>query len=129
MRTAAAIAATAALAGSLGGAMALADPAASPVPAVAASPDKARPVESGGHNSAATTGPLAIGSTVSDATGAQIGHITLITTDKAGRSVAKVREGEDVYTIPVADLYARGGAAFSTLTLSALKHGGGAGGP
>ena len=86
----------------------------------------ARPAESGAKASAATLGPLAIGADVRDSTGAEIGHVTVLTTDKDGRSVAKVRNNEDVYTIPVGDLYARQGGAISTLTLDELKHGGGA---
>ena len=120
---AALLAATALLVCGLAEFPAEADPAGDAVPVVTASPDKARPAESGGHSSAATIGPLAIGSKVRDAAGAEIGHVTLLTTDKAGRSVARVRQGEDVYTIPVADLYARDGAAFTTLTLAELRRG------
>jgi hypothetical protein len=86
----------------------------------------AKPAESGAKASAATLGPLAIGAEVRDSNGTEIGHLTLLTTDKDGRSVAKVRSGEDVYTIPVGDLYARQGGAISTLSLDELKHGGGA---
>jgi len=93
------------------------------VPAVAAKAEPARPAESGAHASAATLGPLAIGAEVRDATGVEIGHVTRLTTDKAGRSVAQVRDNEDVYSIPVDRLFARGGAAVSTVTLDALKHG------
>lgn len=93
------------------------------VPATVARAGPARPAESGGHDSAATLGPLAIGAEVRDATGADIGHVTLLTTDKAGRHVAAVRDGDATYTIPVDFLYARRGAAFSTVTLDALKKG------
>jgi hypothetical protein len=93
------------------------------VPATAANAGPARPPESGARDSAATLGPLAIGAEVRDATGAEIGHVTRLTTDKHGRSVAEVRDNDDVYAIPVADLYARRGAAFSNVTLDALKHG------
>ena len=93
------------------------------VPATTALAGPARPPESGARDSAATLGPLAIGADVRDATGADIGHVTRVTTDKTGRSVAEVRDGESVYTIPIDDLYARRGAAFSTVTLDALKHG------
>ena len=93
------------------------------VPAVLAKAEPARPVESGAHDSAATLGPLAIGADVRDSTGADIGHVTRLTADKTGRQVAEVRDGEAVYSIPLDNLYARGGAAFSTVTLDALKHG------
>lgn len=93
------------------------------VPAVAARAGPARPAESGAHDSAATLGPLAIGADVRDATGADIGHVTRLTTDQDGRHVAEIRDGDDVYSIPVDYLYARRGAAFSTVTLEALKHG------
>ena len=49
--------------------------------------------------------------------------MTRLTTDAAGRRIAQVRDGETVYAIPIEHLYARGGAAFSTVTLDALKHG------
>jgi len=93
------------------------------VPATAARAAPARPAESGGHDSAATLGPLAIGADVRDETGADIGRVTRLTTDKAGRQVAAVRDGEATYSIPVEMLYARQGAAFSTVTLAALKKG------
>ena len=93
------------------------------VPAVAAAAGPARPPESGALDSAATLGPLAIGADVRDSTGADIGHVTRLTTDKKGRQVAQIRDGEAVYTIPVVQLYSRGGAAFSTVSLDALKHG------
>ena len=93
------------------------------VPATAARAGPARPVESGGHDSAATLGPLAIGASVRDATGADIGHVTRLTTDKAVRQVSAVRDGEATYSIPVDFLYARQGAAFSTVPLDALKKG------
>ena len=38
-----------------------------------------------------------------------------------GGSVAEVRQGEDLYSIPTALLYTRGGKAFSTQTLESLK--------
>jgi hypothetical protein len=93
------------------------------VPATTAHAGPARPPQSGAHDSAATLGPLAIGADVRDATGADIGHVTRLTTDADGRRVADVRDGETVYVIPIDRLYARGGAAFSTVTLDALKHG------
>ena len=100
--------------------------AGSGVTAVAAQQEQARPTESGAHNTAATRGPLAIGAVVTDPTGVEIGHVTRLTTGKDGRSVAEVRHDEDVYSIPVDELYARAGAAFSTLTLDQLKHAGAA---
>jgi hypothetical protein len=93
------------------------------VPAVTAAAGPARPPASGARDSAATLGPLAIGTDVRDSTGADIGHVTRLTTDKQGRQVAQIRDGENVYTIPIEHLYSRGGAAFSTVTLDALKHG------
>jgi hypothetical protein len=93
------------------------------VPATAAKAGPARPAESGAHDSAATLGPLAIGAEVRDLTGAEIGHVTRLTTDKHGGSVAEVRDGEDVWSIPVSDLTQRNGGAVSTITLDALKHG------
>jgi hypothetical protein len=90
--------------------------------AVAMQPGKARPAESGAHDSAATLGPLAIGASVTDRNGAQIGHVTRLTTDKDGRSVAEVRHDEDLFSIPTAQLYTRGGKAFSSQTLDQLKH-------
>jgi len=97
--------------------------AAAAVSATSAQAGPARPPESGAHDSAATLGPLAIGADVRDSAGADIGHVTRLTTDAAGRRVAQVRDGEAVYAIPIEYLYARGGAAFSTVTLDALKHG------
>lgn len=94
------------------------------ISATTATAGPARPAESGAKASAATLGPLAIGADVRDSTGAEIGHITVLTTDKDGRSVAKVRRDEDVYTIPVGDLYARHGGAVSSVTLEQLKRGG-----
>jgi len=96
------------------------------VPAVAVKPDAARPLESGARNSAATIGPLAIGAPVKDPTGAEIGRIVLLTTDKRGRSIVKLRRDEDVFTVPADQPYTRGGAAFSRVALDALKRGGGA---
>jgi hypothetical protein len=93
------------------------------VPAVAARAGPARPAESGAHDSAATLGPLAIGADVRDAAGADIGHVTRLTTDGDGRHVAEIRSGDDVYAIPIENLYARRGAAFSTVSLDALKKG------
>ena len=93
------------------------------VPAVVAKAGPARPPESGAHDSAATLGPLAIGADVRDSTGADIGHVTRVTTDKQGRQVAEIRDNDAVYSIPIEFLYAKGGAAFSTVTLDALKHG------
>ena len=96
------------------------------VTAVRMDAGRAKPAESGAHDSAATLGPLAIGATVRDRTGAEIGHVTRLTTGKDGRSVAEVRHDEDVYVIPVDELYARDGAAVSTLTLEQLKRSGAA---
>jgi hypothetical protein len=93
------------------------------VPATPARAEPARPPESGAHDSAATLGPLAIGAEVRDADGALIGHVTRVTTDKAGRSVAQVRDNEDLFAIPLENLDARGGAAVSDISLDALKHG------
>lgn len=97
-----------------------------PVAAATASPQPARPAESGARDSAATIGPLAIGAEVRDPSGALVGHIVVLTTDKQGRSVAKVREDEDVFLIPAQDLYVRRGATFSSLSLDQLRHGGSA---
>jgi hypothetical protein len=105
------------------GAAALPAVALGAVPATTAQAGPARPPESGAHDSAATLGPLAIGADVRDSAGADIGHVTRLNTDKQGRRVAEVRDGESVYAIPIEDLYSRGGAAFSTVTLEALKHG------
>jgi len=96
--------------------------------AVKTLPGPARAAESGARDSAATTGPLAIGATVKDRTGALVGHIVRLTTDKTGESVAEIRRGEDVWRVPVADLFARGGEVLSTVTLDALQHGRGTGG-
>jgi hypothetical protein len=96
------------------------------VTAVRMDPGRARPAESGAHDSAATLGPLAIGAAVSDSTGAPIGHVTRLTTGKDGRTIAEVRHDEDVYAIPVDELSARGGAAFSTVTLDQLRRDGAA---
>ncbi len=105
------------------GAAALPGFASAAVTATSAQAGPARPPESGAHDSAATLGPLAIGADVRDAGGADIGHVTRLTTDNAGRHIAQVRDGETVYAIPIEDLFARDGAAFSTVTLDALKHG------
>jgi hypothetical protein len=99
--------------------IAAADPT---ITAVAAQPGRARPAESGAHDSAATLGPLAIGALVTDPTGAEIGRVTRITTDKSGRSVVEVRRDEDVVSIPVQVLYTHGGKALSSETLDELKH-------
>lgn len=96
------------------------------VTAVATTPGPARPAESGGHDSAATLGPLAIGAEVTDRTGARIGHVTRLTTDKNGRKVAEVRQNEDVFSIPLDQLRTHDGRAFSVVTLDALKRGGAA---
>jgi ABC-type transporter Mla subunit MlaD len=94
------------------------------VPVVAVAREPARPAESGASDSAATLGPLAIGAEVTDRAGAKIGHVTRLTTDKQGRAVAEVRNNEDVYSIPLEDLFPRGRAAFSSLSLGELKHNG-----
>ncbi|HEY2710812.1 MAG TPA: hypothetical protein VGI95_22430 [Caulobacteraceae bacterium] len=98
----------------------------SAVTAIAVAAEPARPAESGARDSAATQGPLAIGATVYDAAGAKVGQITRLTTDKHGRSVAEIRNNEDLYSIPVEVLYSRGGDAFSTETLEELRRGGAA---
>ena len=90
--------------------------------AVAVQPGRARPAESGARDSAATLGPLAIGALLRDRNGAEIGHVTRMTTDKDGRSVAEVRHDEDLFSIPTAMLYSHGGKAFSSQTLDELKH-------
>jgi hypothetical protein len=92
------------------------------VTAVAAEPGRARPAESGAHDSAATVGPLAIGALVTDRNGLEIGHVTRLTTDANGDSVVEVRHNEDLYAIPIEQLYAHGGVAFSVMTLERLKH-------
>ncbi len=104
-------------------AAALPTPSLAAVAATTAQAGAARPPESGAHDSAATLGPLAIGADVRDATGADLGHVTRLTTGADGRQVAEIRDGESVYAIPIRYLFARGGAAFSTVTLDALKHG------
>jgi len=96
------------------------------VTAVPAQPGRAQPAESGAHDSAATLGPLAIGATVTDPNGAEIGRVTRVTTDKNGRSVVEVRNNEDLFSIPARALYTRGGKAFSGETLDTLKHSGAA---
>jgi hypothetical protein len=97
-----------------------------PVSAVPANVDPARPAESGAHDTAATVGPLAIGATVKDPSGVEIGHIVLLTTDKHGRSVARVRDNEDVFDIPIDELFVRQGVTYSRLPRAALERGGGA---
>jgi hypothetical protein len=97
--------------------------AAGGVSATTSTPDPARPAESGGHDTAATIGPFAIGATVRDTAGAEVGQIARLTTDKQGRSVAEVRHGGDAYAIPMDDLYAKDGAAVSKLSLDALQRG------
>ena len=96
------------------------------VTAAMADAGPARPTESGARDSAATLGPLAIGAPVSDRTGLEIGHVTRLTTGRDGRQVAEVRRNEDVFSIPVDQLYAHDGAAFSRETLDQLKHSGAA---
>ena len=97
-----------------------------PIAGVPAKAGPARPSESGARDTAATLGPLAIGTTVRDSSGAEIGRIVLLTTDKAGRSVAKVRDNEDVFDIPTADLFVRRGGTISRLSRAELERGGGA---
>ena len=104
------------------GAAAAASATPAPITAVAMEPGRARPAESGGRDSAATLGPLAIGAVVRDPTGAEIGRVTRLTTAKDGRSIAEIRRGDDVFKIPLDQLYASGGKAFSTATLDELKH-------
>jgi len=102
--------------------LALAGAAASAeVPAVQVEPGRAQPVESGAHDSSATVGPLAIGAAVREGGGAEIGHITRLTTDREGRSIAEVRENEELYSIPLSDLVARDGQAVSSLSRADLK--------
>jgi hypothetical protein len=96
--------------------------AATGVTAVAAEPGRARPAESGARDSAATVGPLAIGALVRDRNGEEVGHVTRLTTDRSGESVVEVRHNEDLYSIPVEQLYAHGATAFSVMTLERLKH-------
>jgi hypothetical protein len=96
------------------------------VGAVAAQAGPARPTESGAHDSAATVGPLAIGAAVKDPSGLEIGHIVLLTTGGDGRSVAKVRDNEDVFDIPIDELFVRRGVTFSRLPRASLERGGGA---
>ena len=96
------------------------------VTAVAVEPGRARPSESGARDSAATVGPLAIGAVVMDRSGAEIGHVTRLTTDSNGHSVAEVRHNEDVFSIPTSGLFTRGGKAFSSQTLDELKRSGAA---
>ena len=96
------------------------------VGAVSAKADPARPTESGAHDSAATIGPLAIGAAVKDSSGLEIGHIVLLTTGKDGRSVAKVRDDEDVFDIPIDDLFVRRGVTYSRLPRASFERGGGA---
>jgi hypothetical protein len=91
------------------------------VPAVQVEAGPARPVESGGRDSPATLGPMAIGAAVRDRTGAEIGHITRLTTDRQGQSIVEVRQNEDVYSIPLADLAAHDGEAVSNLDQAQLK--------
>jgi ABC-type transporter Mla subunit MlaD len=100
--------------------------AAASVTAVAMEPGRARPRESGGHDSAATVGPLAIGAAVRDRNGIEIGHVTRLTTDRSGHSVAEVRQDEDVFWIPVDQLHASSGAAVSALTADELRRSGAA---
>jgi hypothetical protein len=75
------------------------------------------------RDSAASTGRFEIGAAVADRSGALIGHLTRLTTDAKGRSVAKVRSGEDVYSVPVSDLFMRDGVVLSTVSLDDLKQG------
>jgi hypothetical protein len=91
------------------------------VRAVVAEPQPARPAESGGRDSAATLGPLAIGSAVRDRDGALVGRLVLLTTDAHGVSVAKVRSDENVYLIPAADLFSRGDETLSTVGLADVQ--------
>lgn len=124
MRTASVLAALAVATLPLGARAEPAPAGGAAVAAVAAKAGPARPAESGAHDTAATVGPLAIGATVHDPSGAEIGHIVLITTDKYGRSVAKVRDNEDVFNVATDDLFARRGETFSRLTREALRRAG-----
>jgi ABC-type transporter Mla subunit MlaD len=92
------------------------------VTAVATQPGRARPAESGAHDSAATLGPLAIGAAVTDPNGLEVGRVTRVTTGKNGRSLVEVRLDDDVFSIPAEGLYTHGGKAFSAETLDQLKH-------
>ncbi|MFI4934476.1 MAG: hypothetical protein ACHP7N_07645 [Caulobacterales bacterium] len=96
-------------------------PPATNLSAVKAHAQPAKSAESGARETAATSGPLAIGATVKDRDGVTLGHITRLTTDKAGVSVAQVRLGEDVLSIPVSDLFMKNGEVLSTLTRDELK--------
>ena len=93
------------------------------VTAITAQAGAARPPESGAHDSAATLGPLAIGADVRDSTGADIGHVTRLTTGKDGPPGRRDPRRRERLRDPHRYLFARDGAAFSTVTLDALKHG------
>lgn len=96
------------------------------VTAVAVEPGRARPSESGARDSAATVGPLAIGARIFDRAGAEIGHVTRLTTDPSGHSIVEVRHNEDLFSIPTSGVYTHDGKAFSSQTLDELKHSGAA---
>ena len=78
------------------------------------------------RSAASSTRWIAIGALVTDRNGAEIGHVTRLTTDKDGRSVAEVRNNEDLFSIPTNLLHIHGGSAFSSQTLDELKHSGAA---
>ena len=88
---------------------------------VQATPGPAVPAESDAVDTAATVGPLAIGATIHDEAGALVGRVTLLTTDADGAAVAKVRNDEEVYRIPLADLVVRRGQVVSRIPLARLK--------
>jgi hypothetical protein len=96
------------------------------VTAVAMTPGRAKPTESGASDSAATVGPLAIGATVIDRNGTVIGRVTRLATDKTGRHVAEVRQNENLYSIPLAAISAEGGKAVSDMTADDLTASGAA---
>ena len=82
--------------------------------------------ESGGRDSGGHPWPTGDWGAGDGRRRAEIGHVTRLTTGKDGRSVAEVRQDEDVYVIPVGELHARDGAAFTTVTLDQLKRDGAA---
>jgi hypothetical protein len=92
-----------------------------PVTAVKVAAGPARAAQAGAVDTAATSGPLAIGAVVRDPTGVVVGHVTLITTDETGRSIAQVRKGVNVYSIPLADIAAHGAGGVSVIPASTLK--------
>jgi len=90
-----------------------------PVTAVQVTAGPARAAGSGAVDTAATSGP--IGARVRDRDGVVIGHVTLLTTDDAGRSVAQVRRGVDVFSIPLSQIVTHGGEGVSAIAAGDLK--------